>query len=255
MKSENEIDPRDNPPTGYKYDCFATPYAISPSIVTWYDGLGETIDVKGCLLMPREVDTDGTCYLFRKVLTDTPVEGDRHDCNNCKEVFCDRLHKEQCGSNFSLWKPFHPAPVDSNICVHGVNVKEKCPECEKIANTPVANNNGEGFVSMYQFKKQMLDWKTELVALEKRVADLESDEFSIKAVTKLADTIDLISNRITALESHKDLLPLLQDLVLSVNQLQRIAKELIKDDRIRALINEYSVEIYLEELKTKLESQ
>ena len=68
-----ETDLRDNPPAGYVYFCMVTPWQTrkvprrvrQDTEVIWYDGLGRTVNVHGCILMPRDADRDGTCYLFR----------------------------------------------------------------------------------------------------------------------------------------------------------------------------------------------
>ncbi len=59
-------DPRDNPPQGWKYFCMVTPWIERDSGCTcvWHDVLGRTVNVKGCLLIPRDIDNDGTCYCF-----------------------------------------------------------------------------------------------------------------------------------------------------------------------------------------------
>ena len=65
-ESPCSADPRDNPPEGYAYDCIVSPWQERDSgcTVTWFNGLGQEINVKGCILIPRRADRDGTCYLF-----------------------------------------------------------------------------------------------------------------------------------------------------------------------------------------------
>jgi uncharacterized protein YodC (DUF2158 family) len=51
---------------GWKYAMIVTPYIKPGSFECfWYNGIGKVVEVKGCLLVPREVDLNGSCYLYR----------------------------------------------------------------------------------------------------------------------------------------------------------------------------------------------
>lgn len=103
----------------------------------------------------------------------------------------------------------------------------------------------------------MNDWETKhedvLLGIDKRLAELEK----FRRETELE--VVSLQERVDVLES-KDTLPLLDDLTLSVVQLQKIMKQLLRGEmnkRVQSdtanMIDEHSVENHLDNLIAKLE--
>lgn len=60
MKRE-ELEIRD-----FHRECFVTPWVDRKTYACrWYNGVGIAVNVKGCILVPREAAIDGTCILYR----------------------------------------------------------------------------------------------------------------------------------------------------------------------------------------------
>jgi hypothetical protein len=73
---------------GWNYNCIVTPYIDrAKRLCLWYNGVGGIVDVTGCLLQPRSVDSDGTCYLFRRPC-EPPLETPDTEAGQINEEVC-----------------------------------------------------------------------------------------------------------------------------------------------------------------------
>lgn len=67
------LDPRSNPPKGFRYCCIVTNYKG-----TWFNGIGKALETSGCILIERVLAKDGSCDLFVPISPrsqDTPGSG------------------------------------------------------------------------------------------------------------------------------------------------------------------------------------